>query len=310
MSTKPRRRRRSYGTPHERAERVADAVMAAWWSSSSGGHMSIPIGTVAALALVRGGAFTPIEAPGPPLDPGDTICAQSPEQFRTFLVCAWGQYWLQRPDLVEAASIFRNWTRDADAQAMAAAHRVAVAAVEAGLMELVATDYLRHDVDLFAPLIEPMRSRGDKARRGEFYTPPGVAHVVGELRLGTVPAPGERILDPTSGSGGMFGRYAQSLRERGLDPAQYSWWANDIDPTAAAACAVNFILWDLGPATVVAQCDVLADPAGLDRAAAEAAAWRRHRDKVVDDLAFASATVDAVRDVERLIANLAGRGRT
>jgi hypothetical protein len=65
------------------------------------------------------------------------------------------------------------------------------------------------------------------------------------------PQPGRSVMEPAAGTGGMLLGAARAMREQGLDPGAVEWWANDIDPLAAALCAVNTDLWDLGFRVVV-----------------------------------------------------------
>jgi hypothetical protein len=77
---------------------------------------------------------------------------------------------------------------------------------------------------------------------------------------GTGPEPADQISDEVAGTGGMLRAAAQDLRQRGKDPHKVWWFANDIDPVAVAALAVNAHLWDLGPNVVLGCVDVLAEP--------------------------------------------------
>ncbi|MCF2531176.1 N-6 DNA methylase [Yinghuangia soli] len=271
-----------YSDPERWARQVTDKVIAAWWRARVGGDIAVPIGTVAALALTR--RQPQLDRDGGGLELGLEIQAMSPARFGAWLKLAWGLQWFERPDLVERARILHEWLHLDDRSAerrLRGAHDVALAAIDAGLLELVAdTDY-RHAVDLFGPLIEQLRAADDKRARGDFYTPASVSRAGVGITFGGAASdlvPGSAFIDPTAGSGGLLRAAAEELRDRGLDPADFAWQANDIDPVAAGACAVNCILWDLGPNSVVACSDVLMRADSIQKARAEANVWLRRRD--------------------------------
>lgn len=291
--SRPPTRRAHFDDPERWAQHITEKVMTVWWAAHAGTDLAVPIGTVAALALVREQPqLHPSHGDTGGLEVGAEIAGMTADQFGAWLRIAWGLYWFERPDLIERARPFHAWLhRDGPdtRRHLNAALRVAWAAINAGILELTADPDLRHDVDLLGPLIEQMRGRADKRARGDFHTPPSVSQAIaavllGDARPGQETHTGARFLDPAAGSGGMLRAAAQDLRARGLDPADYVWCANDIDPIAASACAVNFMLWDLGAASVVACSDALTDPDGIERAHAEAIDWLRRRDAELTSL--------------------------
>ncbi|MER6424549.1 N-6 DNA methylase [Streptomyces sp. NPDC001137] len=126
---------------------------------------------------------------------------------------------------------------------------------------------------------------------GEYHIPAPVADAMADtLAAGQVmdislainaPHGGEHIHDPCAGSGGLLRSATQHLRERGHDPADFQWSMVDIDPIAAACCAVNAMAWKLSPRVTVACADTLANPNAVADAMQEARAVFEHRDEVV-----------------------------
>jgi hypothetical protein len=141
-----------------------------------------------------------------------------------------------------------TWLDDVDDAVRYAVHAAGQAALRRGVWELGAVTWRRHAVDLLGTLLQAITSASAKRGRGQFLTPECVAELIGRM-LG--PEPGRSVLEPAAGTGGMLLGAARAMREQGLDPATVQWWANDIDPLAAALCAVNTDLWDLGFRVVV-----------------------------------------------------------
>ncbi|WP_436788876.1 N-6 DNA methylase [Yinghuangia sp. YIM S10712] len=306
--------RARYDDPARWGQHIDDKVMDAWWGSRAGSDIAVPIGTVAALALVR--RQPQLTDGGGGLELGAEIEAMTPENFGKWLQLAWGLYWFERPDLVERARPLHEWLHADDRGAprrLKAAHHVALAAIRAGILELVSVDRLRHDVDLFGALIEQMRGKADKRARGDFYTPRPVADGLAALlvrdsigELVRHASAGAMFTDPAAGSGGLFRAAADELRDRGLDPADCAWRANDVDPVAAGTCAVNVMLWDLGPDSLVGCFDSLTDPDGMEEARAEALAWLAERDTQLSQLRMLA----AVRHAQFLVSEFSRANST
>jgi hypothetical protein len=131
-------------------------------------------------------------------------------------------------------------------------------------------------MDVLSWTLTELRSPGARQRLGEFHTPPQVSQLIANITVDGLPPAGERFLEPAGGSGGLFRALAQRLRELGGDPADYEWVLIELDGLAAAAAAVNAIVWGLGSRVVVARGDALCDPQVAERAgAAGGAAARR-----------------------------------
>ncbi|MEU3783371.1 hypothetical protein [Streptomyces sp900129855] len=104
----------------------------------------------------------------------------------------------------------------------------------------------------------------------------------------------------------MLRSVAQHLRERGLNPHDYTWIGNDIDRLSTACAAVNAILWDLGPKSVIWCGDSLATyDAGLTQALAERTAVIEHRNNVVEQARFEHKARRMLQALDRLTSGVA-----
>ncbi len=248
--------------------------------------MEVPIGVVAALCLIK-----EKDPNGPDLKA--QILAQDGAQLIAMLREIWSLHWVHRPDLIDRARILHEWLNDeVDEHRMHAVRAVAQTALQRGLFDLTAHEdpYLRSATDALSPVMTCLRSHGARQGLGEYHTPPPIADAIAEANLGHIaglglnlrePKEGYHIHDPCAGSGGMPRSAAQSLRERGKDPAAYQWSMVDIDPIAAACAAVNAIVWALGPRVTVACADSLANPNAVEDAMKEARAAFERRDEVL-----------------------------
>ncbi|MFI1563824.1 N-6 DNA methylase [Streptomyces sp. NPDC020490] len=273
----PRRRRRALPSdPHRHAGSVAESVIAAWFSHYGGSRMDVPLGTIAALAFFR----EPLVA--------DWLLTLEPAQLPQLLREIWAAQWMTRPDLVEVARPLHDWVEeDPDEHQLRAVQAVVHTAVHGGLFDLTARDdpTERSEADVLSPLLTGLRHKSDKKWRGEYHTPSCVTDLMAEVLA--VGDQGSTIREPALGTGGMFRSVAQTLRFRGLNPHDYTWLGNDIDRLATACAAVNAILWDLGPKTVIWCADTLATKdAGLTEALDQRAAVIKHRNAVVEQALF------------------------
>ncbi|MFF4606135.1 N-6 DNA methylase [Streptomyces sp. NPDC001339] len=262
--------------------------MAERWHNRHGGTaIEVPIGVVAALALIR-----EKDPNGPGLKA--QILTQDGPQLIAMLREIWSMHWLHRPDLIERARILHEWLNDdLDEYRMHAVRAVTETALKRGLFDLTAHEdpYLRSATDALSPVMTSLRSRGARQGLGEYHTPPPIADVIAEatnleaivdIGLGTRELKGsEHIHDPCAGSGGLLRAAAQILRERGHDPADFQWSMVDIDPIAAACASVNAIVWAFGPRVTVACADSLANPNAVEDAMKEARAVFEHRDEML-----------------------------
>jgi len=253
----PAARGRTVIRPAECAQRIADAVVQTWGSTScAGGSLQVPVGVVAALALV---------APGDP-DPAQLPAAASAEGFLDALRAIWARFALLRPDLSPNISPLRDWLfDDVDEHRIDALHAVGRAALRSGITDLTGDVDTRRGVDLFGALLMTLRPKSALNGLGQFYTPLPVAQAIAR---GTGIEPGTRVTDPAVGTGVMLCAAAQVLREDGHDPASVTWIGNDTDELAVACLAVNAHLWGLGPNVLFGVANTLTDPDWMDAALA------------------------------------------
>ncbi|MCM3883155.1 N-6 DNA methylase [Frankia sp. R82] len=254
MPSPPRQPHRSSGARAPDVRSLADAVARAWHSTRNSASPEIALSTVAALALVA-----------PPIGQISAtavlIAGLDTDQFREFLRRYWTIFVRARPDLLPAAwPLVAPWLGDnpADDATVDAARRVARVALDAGQLHLTGT-LRRRDADVFGPLLVELRADGARLAAGQFYTPGPLADTLATVLLTNEIAPGQSVIDPALGTGGLFRAAAQALRARGLDPAGVLWVGGDIDAVAVACAAVNAVLWELGPQVVLGVGDTLAE---------------------------------------------------
>ncbi|MFB6640261.1 N-6 DNA methylase [Streptomyces chartreusis] len=291
-----RRRRRGFvSDPHRLAGEVAENVIAAWFSHHGGGRMDIPLGTIAALSFFREPLIT------------DWLLTLEPAQLPQLLREVWGVQWMVRPDLIEVARPLHDWIEeDPTEHELRAVQAVIHTAIYTGLFDLTAQDdpYNRSTTDVLSPLLTALRHKSDKKWRGEYHTPPCVSDLMARILVDTDHGP--TIREPALGSGGMLRSVAQQLRERGLNPHDYTWIGNDIDRLSTACAAVNAILWHLGPKTVIWCGDSLATyDAGLTQALAERTAVIEHRNNVVEQARFEHKARHMLQALDRLTSGVA-----
>ncbi|WP_157902590.1 N-6 DNA methylase [Frankia sp. KB5] len=299
MSAAPRRPPRS-GTPD--ATSLAEAVARAWHRANRTDPPQIPLSTVAALALI-----TP--PPGELSATADLIAELDTEQFHRMVRLQWTIFARARPDLLPAAwPLLQPWlSADRPDQAMiATARRIAHAALDAGQLHLTGT-LRRRDADVFGPLLIALRADGARVAAGQFYTPGPIADVLA-AGLMTGAQPGQTMIDPAVGTGGLFRAAAQTLRAEGIDPASMVWLGADIDAAAVACTAVNAVLWELGPNVVLGVGDTL-----TDNWQTAAIAQRHEILQIADRLRSTAFAADVLGTVARLVdaasTERAGRAR-
>lgn len=95
---------------------------------------------------------------------------------------------------------------------------------------------------------------------------------------------------------GRSGSPAVALRDRGLDPAACTWFSQELDSVLAAGCAVNMIVWGMGPRALVACGDTLAEGDLWTRAVERQRAIYEHRNRLVQvgDIAAAVGKAQAL----------------
>ncbi|WP_079052521.1 N-6 DNA methylase [Streptomyces regalis] len=298
------RRPQPLSDPHGRALRIGEAVAGVWHRQHGGTRIEVPIGIVAALALIR-----QRDENGPDLKA--QILGQDDAQLIGMFREIWSTHWMHRPDLIDRARVLHEWLNDEEIDDHRAyvVRRVTKAALEYGLFDLTghADPYLRAQTDVLSPVMMLVRSTGAQQGLGEYHTPPPVADTMSNMLAAESvmdiqlhidqPQAGEHIHDPAAGSGGLLRSAAQHLRERGLDPAQFQWSMCDIDEIAAACAAVNAIIWDLGQRVTVACADSLANPNAVEDAMKHARAVFAHRDEMLGKARILA----AIRQAQQLL---------
>ncbi len=286
----------------ELARRVAERAAEAWYGHHVSDDDQAAVGVVAALALL-GKATMSVRADGH-LTTAKALAAGlvklSDEEITHILATTWAEFWMLRPDLARHTMPLHEWLEDEPRKPpmVKATAMVARAAARAGLFELTAFDRL-HDADLIGATYMEMKPTKARQARGEFYTPPDVCSLMARFTLGdTELKPGMKIGEPSAGTGGMIRAAAEVIRQRGMDPADFWWIANDVSHVSVAGLAVNLFLWDVGPRTIIGVADTLLDPAWYERE------WEKSRGAIAhrDDLLSTARMLAAFRRADALLA--------
>ena len=95
---------------------------------------------------------------------------------------------------------------------------------------------------------------------GEFYTPSGIVRLLVQL---TQPEAGNRIYDPTVGSGGFLIQAHQYVEEHGQDADDLALYGQDSNGTVWSICIMNMILHNITRFTIE-NGDTLEDPLILE----------------------------------------------
>jgi hypothetical protein len=260
--------------PGARAAKIAEAAARAWWNAQGGSKDEIPLGVVAALALI-----TQADPAGP--NPAKLILGADRDEIAGLLRHIWTMFAIIRPELSIRTGPFAAWLDAPTAAQLNGAHATAHAVVTAGQLDLTGGRDLACEVDLLGYAYQELRNPKAKRAHGEVYTPSESASIMARVIL-VGAQPGESICDPCAGTGGLLRAAAQDLRARGVDPRSMHWYAADIDPVVVSGLAVNMHLWDLGPHVVVGCADILAEGDWAARAiAGQHAAIEQHNARVL-----------------------------
>ncbi|NUK19639.1 N-6 DNA methylase [Streptomyces lunaelactis] len=299
VRTKPKVSARKYlapNDPHEHAHKIAEGVIDAWYQNFGGTSIEIPIGTVAALSLLRN-----------PPGMADWILNLQPHQLPQLFKEIYLGYWVKRPDLINRAMRLHDWAwnPDPDTQQLRAVHAVTHRAINTGLLDLTGHDdpYMRSESDVLSPLLTGLRHKSDKKWRGEYHTPACVTDLMAQVLVDKdFAAQGKAIREPAVGSGTMFRSVAQRLRDLQLNPHDYTWYGNDIDTLSAACAAINTIIWDLGPRARIGCANSLAtEDGGYAKTRTEAQDAFKQRDDYMDTAATIAAHRRAFRLLDQLM---------
>ncbi|REE61479.1 N-6 DNA methylase [Streptomyces sp. 3212.3] len=287
------------GNPREAGQRLGEAVAEAWHASNWGGYrMDIPVSIVAALALFPIKGHTEVVT--------RIISTATDWQLLQGYREIYAATWSRRPDLGARMAPLMGWlTEDGVEEKAYAVRRVTETALRYGILQMTGDPDPgnRADTDLMSWTITSLRSHGARQGLGEYHTPPELCDMMARTTVGDEPPKkGSWFHEPAGGSGGMFRALAQHLRHLRLDPADYGWAINDIDPLAAAGAAVNAIVWGLGQNVVVSCGDALRQGDVIDQAIRERAALIEERNEIVSRIAVAEAFEQAIRLADSLLA--------
>ncbi|MGO4747491.1 N-6 DNA methylase, partial [Streptomyces sp. 2MCAF27] len=287
-TTEPTRRRGEFALHPAEGPDFGEAVASAWYRTHGGTRMEIPMGIVATLAL------WPVK--GYPRTLADFFRTVDTAQLLQCVREVAAYWWMRRPDLIDTASLLFEWASEDElpVNELDAIRATFHAALDANVL-----DHTGHpdpewnsDIDLMSWTITNLRHNTARQGLGEYHTPPEICDLMAAKTIGRnrdeIPD-NCSLLDPCAGTGGMFRSAAQHLRSMGMDPANCTWFAREIDPIAAAGCAVNVIVWGLGPKAVVACGDTLREGSLWPRAIKHRRAMVERRDEIADRMAIAYA---------------------
>ncbi|WP_019061385.1 N-6 DNA methylase [Streptomyces prunicolor] len=256
--------------------------------------MDIPCGVVAALAL------------WPHKTPGASHAADLARYLASQPALRWpptvGQvaavHYLHRPDLIGAAGLLLRWAEEEhDADTLYAVKAVAETALKHGvLLHTGSADPAeRSEVDLMSWSIVCLRHGEDRSWLAEHHTPDDATDVLVALAIGDRPPASASVNEPAGGTGGIFRAAAQRLRDHGVDPRDWTWSLQDLDPLAVAGAAVNFLVWDLGPNATVACGNTLSEGDLTGQALAVRARAESRRDALLAGAEQAAGHLRALR---------------
>jgi hypothetical protein len=285
------KQRRAHRDPGQHAVAIAEAVDTAWNKSNHSGRRDVALSVVAALSLL--GLRDPH---GPDLT--EQLRAQNAEDFAGTLRDIYTAVVNARPDLTPLIYPLMHWVFDEPQPALQrAAKHTADAALHDGQLDLTGTDR-RYDTDLLGVVLTLLKSDSAGKANAQIYTPSAIAETMGEVLMAELNTPreGESIMDPAVGTGGLFRAAAQVMRARGHDPSTVSWYGADIDDLAIAACAVNSLLWRLGPRILLCVANTPTEPDWARRAAAQ----RTEILQLTETIRRDKLMIHAVRTAQRL----------
>ncbi|MFE4535772.1 N-6 DNA methylase [Streptomyces scopuliridis] len=282
--------------PYDHARKVAENVLDAWYRNFGGSRIDVPLGTVAALSLVRNVSGL-----------ADWILNLQPEELPQLFKEIYLGHWIKRPDLINRAVRLHDWAwnPDPDKQQLRAVHAVTRAAINTGLLDLTGHErpWQRSEADVLSPLLTGLRHKSDKKWRGDHHTPACMTDLMANMTVDKDIVPGMSFREPAIGSGTMFRSVAQRLRDLGLNPHDFHWYGNDIDALSAGCAAINAIVWDLGPRCLIGCADSLAPDDDYAKTIAEAKDAFEERDRCMDTATSIVASRRAVRLLDELMAD-------
>ncbi|MEU9887966.1 N-6 DNA methylase [Sphaerisporangium sp. NPDC051011] len=292
-------------TLRKSASDIAEIAAETWHRQHAvaGDGIAIAMGIVAGLTLLR-------KTSRDGVDTATFLLDLDPPTLLEFHRRIWAYTWIRHPYLIDCARAIHDWLNedtDPPAKIVSAVHAVTHAVIRAGLLDITGDPdpALRCDADVLGLFLTRLRSQGAGAALAEIHTPPDVANLLTSILNAAAkltiepgqPKPGGWLDEPAAGTGGMFRAAAMVMREQGTNPHDFGWSMTDLDPIAAAACAVNALVWDLGPSVLVWCGDTLAEGDGPARAWERRKAVLEHHDHM---MSIASMTA-AVRQTQILL---------
>lgn len=277
---------------------LAEKVAEAWYRyNHHGDDIHIPVGTVAALTLLR-----QRDPEGPDLQ--TQFMELSGSDLLETLRQIWEMAWLTHPYRVELARPLHDWLNEPKAEARAKSVREVVhAALKSGLFAHTgeADPEWRCEVDPLGPVLTEFRSPGARKARGEYHTPVPVADFMADLTLGMYRLePGNWVLDPAGGTGGMLRAAALAMRRHNLNPHDYGFSMGELCPIAAGCAAVNSIVWDLGPNVLIYVGNTLAEGDHHNKALEHRKAVLKHYERQMEHAKFTTAALQALALLEKI----------
>jgi hypothetical protein len=150
------------------ALKIAVEVASAWHKNGASGQAEVPMGVVATIAAAGLVVDDPARL-------AEEMTSASPTDFVNLARQVWAVVVTRRPDVTLWAYPLLRWLfADLDEPARQRIKRSALAALNAGQLELTATDR-RFDCDLFGPLLGALRSRTATKVNAQMYTPGDIA---------------------------------------------------------------------------------------------------------------------------------------
>lgn len=251
----------AHGDASQHAALIAEAVSTTWHKANHSGRRDVALSVVAGLSLV--GQRDPH---GPNL--ADELMAYGATEFVEVLREIYTATINQRPDLMHAVFPMMRWLFDeTEPTLQQAAKRVADTALSTGQLDLTGTAK-RSDVDLLGLVLSQLKSQTATGANAQIYTPSAVADLMTRL---DPPREADTVHEPAVGTGGLLRSCAVAMRELDRDPATVTWYGADIDELAISACAINSLLWGLGPHVLLCVADTLAEGDWPTRADAQRA---------------------------------------
>lgn len=125
-------------------------------------------------------------------------------------------------------------------------------------LDLTPSHHSRRDVigNVYMYLIEKFAAGAGK-KAGEFYTPQEVSTLLARL---VEPKPGDRICDPTSGSGSLLIEVAEQVKDAdGKASRDFSLFGQESNGSTWALCRMNMFLHEMDAARIE-WCDTLNNP--------------------------------------------------